>query len=126
MNMGETAENLAKKYKIDRTAQDGFAVASHQKAAKAQADGKFKDEIVTIKHSGKEIKEDGCIRGDSSLESLSTLDPAFDKNGTVTAGTSSALSDGAAAMLVMSADKAKEIKGRLEAAGCTVELILGD
>ena len=108
IGMGETAENLAKKYKIDRTAQDGFAVASHQKAAKAQDDGKFKDEIVAIKHGGKEIKEDGCIRGDSSLESLSTLDPAFDKNGTVTAGTSSPLTDGASAVLVCTEEYAKK------------------
>lgn len=108
IGMGETAENLAKKYKIDRTAQDGFAVASHHKAAKAQASGKLKDEIIPVKHGNKTISEDGCIRADSSLENLSTLAPAFDQKGTVTAGTSSPLTDGASAVLVCTEEYAKK------------------
>lgn len=106
MGMGETAENLAKKYKISREDQENFAVLSHHKAAKAQAAGKFKDEIVAV--AG--VKEDGCIRADSSMQSLAGLKPAFDVKGTVTAGTSSPLTDGAAGVLVASEAYAKKNK----------------
>ena len=96
MGMGETAENLAAKYDISRESQDKFAVGSHHKAAAAAKSGKFDDEIVPIG----EIKTDGTIRGDSSVEKLSTLKPAFLEDGSVTAATSSPLTDGSAAVLV--------------------------
>jgi acetyl-CoA acyltransferase len=96
MSMGETAENVARKYQIRRADQEAFAVKSHQKAAKAQADGKFNAEIVAIDG----VDKDGCIRADTTVEGLAGLKPAFDANGTVTAGTSSPLTDGAAAVLV--------------------------
>tara|TARA_A100001015_G_C15041304_1_gene739838 strand:- start:3851 stop:4975 length:1125 start_codon:yes stop_codon:yes gene_type:complete len=96
--MGITAENVAKKYKISRKEQDEFAAISQQKAAKAQADGKFTDEIIPYG----DVTQDGCIRAGTTAESLGGLNPAFDKNGTVTAGTSSPLTDGASAVLVTS------------------------
>ncbi len=108
MSMGITAENLAKKFGFTRAQQEAFAVESHRKAAKAQDEGRFEAEIVPITTpSGKVISQDGCIRGDSSVESLSTLKPAFDAAGTVTAGTSSPLTDGASATLICSEDFAK-------------------
>ena len=103
ISMGITAENLAKKYGISRAAQEEFAVASHAKAAKAREAGNFKDEIVALPASS----EDGCIRPDTNLAALSGLKLAFDQNGAVTAGTSSPLTDGAAACLVVSVDYAK-------------------
>ncbi len=126
ISMGMTAENLAKKYKIDREAQQEFAIHSHQKAAQARESGKFDDEIVEI--AG--VSEDGCIRPDSSQEALSGLNPAFDKEGTVTAGTSSPLTDGAVAVLVASEDYAKKhdlpILARIKSvsvAGCAAEIM---
>ena len=106
MSMGITAENLAKKYAIPRAAQEEFAVASHAKAAKAREAGKFKDEIIAVPAAS----EDGCIRPDTNAAALASLKPAFDQNGVVTAGTSSPLTDGAAACLVVSADYAKKHK----------------
>ena len=103
ISMGITAENLAKKYGISRAAQEEFAVASHAKAAKAREAGNFKDEIVALPASS----EDGCIRPDTNLAALAGLKLAFDQNGAVTAGTSSPLTDGAAACLVVSGDYAK-------------------
>jgi acetyl-CoA acyltransferase len=100
--MGITAERLADKYNISRKEQDEFAVKSHQKAAQAQSEGKFDDEIVEI--SG--VTKDGCIRADSNMEALSSLKPAFDAKGSVTAGTSSPLTDGASAVLVVSEEYA--------------------
>jgi acetyl-CoA acyltransferase len=108
VSMGETAENLARKYQIPRAQQEAFAVESHRKAAAARADGRFKDEIVAIqKPDGGTVGEDGCIRAETNAEALATLKPAFDQNGTVTAGTSSPLTDGASAVLVTSEDFAK-------------------
>jgi len=108
MSMGITAENLAKKFGFTRAQQEAFAVESHRKAAKAQDEGRFEAEIVPITTpSGKVISQDGCIRGDSTVEALSTLKPAFDAAGTVTAGTSSPLTDGASATLICSEDFAK-------------------
>ena len=107
MSMGITAENLARKYQITRQAQEAFALASHQKAAQAQADGKLADEIVPIQVNGHAVDADGCIRPETSLEKLADLKPAFDASGVVTAGTSSPLTDGASATLVTSADYAK-------------------
>jgi len=102
-SMGITAENVAKKYKISRKDQEEFAVLSHQKAASAQDMGKFDDEIVPIG----EVARDGCIRADTNVESLGSLKPAFTKRGTVTAGTSSPLTDGASAVLVVSEEYAE-------------------
>ena len=102
IGMGETAENLAEKYQISRGQQEAFAVESHRRAAKAQADGKFKDEIIPVKGDGGMIDADGCIRADTTLEALAGLKPAFKDTGTVTAGTSSPLTDGASAVLVCS------------------------
>ncbi len=108
ISMGETAENLARKYQIPRSQQEGFAVDSHRKAAAARAHGRFAEEIVPIrKPDGGTVGEDGCIRPDTSAEALVTLKPAFDQSGTVTAGTSSPLTDGAAAVLVTSEEFAK-------------------
>lgn len=126
MGMGETAENLAKKYKIDRKTQEQFALESHQKAAAAQKAGKFKDEIVPI--AG--VSEDGCIRPDTTLEGLAGLKLAFDENGSVTAGTASPLTDGASAVLVASEEYAKKHKLPIMArivsigvAGCAAEIM---
>lgn len=107
VSMGITAENLAKKYSIDRATQEQMAVESHRKAAAAQQAGKLKDEIVAIIDGNNRIELDGCIRPDTSAEGLAGLNPAFDAAGTVTAGTSSPLTDGASATLVCSEDFAK-------------------
>lgn len=109
MGMGETAENVAKKYKIDRAAQDAFAVHSQHKAAEAQAKGLLKDEIVPITTKHGVVDADGCLRP-TTTESLGELKPAFDQKGSVTAGTSSPLTDGAAAVLVVSEEYAKKHK----------------
>lgn len=106
IGMGETAENLAEKYQIGRAKQEAFAVESHRRAAKAQADGKFKDEIIPVKGDGGMVDTDGCIRADTSPETLAGLKPAFKDTGTVTAGTSSPLTDGASAVLVCSEEYA--------------------
>lgn len=126
MGMGETAENLAKKYKIDRATQEKFALDSQQKAAAAQKSGKFKDEIVPIG----DVSEDGCIRAETTLEGLAGLKLAFDENGTVTAGTSSPLTDGSAAVLVASEEYAKKHKLPILArvvsigvAGCAADIM---
>lgn len=126
INMGETAENLAKKYSISRKEQEEFAALSHAKAAKARDAGKFKDEIVPIG----DVTEDGTIRPDTTVEGLAGLKLAFDENGTVTAGTASPLTDGAAAVLVCSeeyADKHKLPKlARIKSvgvAGCAAEIM---
>lgn len=107
IGMGDTAENLAEKYKISREDQEAFAVRSHQKAAAAQADGRLKDEIVPVKVRSDMVEQDGCIRPDTTAEGLAGLKPAFDEKGTVTAGTSSPITDGAAATLVCSEEYAK-------------------
>ncbi len=128
LNMGLTAENLARKYEIGREQQDEFAVRSHQKAAAAIESGKFKEEIVPVKITTREVsasavlggkspKErfkvtetvfdtDEGVRRDTSMEGLAKLRPVFHVKGTVTAGTSSQMSDGGAAALVMSRERA--------------------
>ena len=114
-NMGLTAELLGKQHGISREMQDAFGARSHQLAHKATLEGRWANEIVpTLGHDAKGaltlIEHDEVIRPETTVEGLSALRPVFDPvNGTVTAGTSSALSDGASAMLVMSADKAKEL-----------------
>ena len=122
LNMGLTAENLAKKYEITREQADEFSYNSHRKALAAIAEGKFTDEIVPMNVFVDEIDEGGRVRRkeivfaqdegprvDTSVEGLAKLRAVFHVNGTVTAGNSSQMSDGAAATVVMSADKAKEL-----------------
>jgi acetyl-CoA acyltransferase len=114
--MGNTAENVARQFGVSRGDQDAFALASHQKAVAAQARGAFKDEIVPVKtrvFDGEvwrdlTVDKDEGPRADTSLDKLATLKPAFDPTGTVTAGNASPLNDGAAAVVLMAADKAKE------------------
>ena len=107
MNMGETAENVARQYQITRADQEAFAIDSQRKAAEARAAGRLAAEIVPIVTKGGTVTEDGCLRPETSPEGLAGLKPAFDQNGTVTAGTASPLTDGAAAVLVCSADYAE-------------------
>ncbi len=107
IGMGDTAENLAVKYKISRVDQEAFALGSQKKAAAAQADGRLSDEITPVKVRSDTVEQDGCIRPETTAEGLATLKPAFDEKGSVTAGTSSPLTDGAAATLVCSEDYAK-------------------
>ena len=107
MGMGETAENVARHYGITRKDQENFAVRSQLKAAAAQRDGKFADEIVAIMAGGVAVSVDGCVRPDSTSEKLATLKPAFEADGTVTAATSSPMTDGAAAVLVASEEYAR-------------------
>jgi acetyl-CoA acyltransferase len=122
LNMGLTAENLAAKYSISRAEADQFSLGSHQRAVEAIKAGRFKDEIVPLKvktveldAKGKRaVKEsvfdtDEGPRADTSVEALGKLRPAFHARGTVTAGNSSQMSDGAAAVVVMSADRAREL-----------------
>ncbi len=110
-HMGTTAENVAKQWEISRAQQDEFALASQNKAEAAQKAGRFEDEIAafTVKTRKGEtvVDQDEYIRHGATLESMQKLRPAFDKEGTVTAGNASGLNDGAAVALVMSADEAK-------------------
>ena len=108
IGMGMTAENLAERYQIDRTAQQAFAITSQTRAAAAAAGGHFADEIVPIHTKSGIVDQDGCIRADTTQEALSGLKPAFLATGTVTAGTSSPLTDGASAVLVCSAAYAEK------------------
>jgi len=110
MSMGQTAENVARKYQVTRAQQDAFSALSQKKAAAAQSAGKLKGEIVAIKSKAGTVAEDGCIRAETTTEILAGLQPAFDQGGTVTAGTSSPLTDGAAAVLVCTEDYAKRNK----------------
>jgi len=113
-HMGITAENVAKQYGITREEQDKFAVASENKAEAAQKAGKFKDEIVPVpvpQRKGPPVMfdTDEFIRYGATLEGIAGLKPAFDKNGTVTAGNASGINDGAAAVVVMSAKRAADL-----------------
>ena len=113
-HMGITAENVAKKYEVSRDEQDKFAVASQNKTEAAQKAGRFKDEIVPVLIAQKKgdplaIDSDEFPKHGATLEGLASLRPAFDKNGTVTAGNASGINDAAAAVLVMSAARAKEL-----------------
>ena len=123
ISMGLTAENVAVKFGISREEQDCFALLSHQKAAKAIKEGKLKEEIIPIPAKVKEVKEDGTVivkevifdtdegvRYDVSLEGMAALKPVFKAKGTVTAGNSSQTSDGAAALVLMSREKAETLK----------------
>ena len=111
-HMGTTAENVAKEFEIDRQTQDEFAVASQNKAEAARAAGKFKDEIVpvTVKTRKSEVvfEEDEYIREGAVLDNMTKLRPAFDREGTVTAGNASGINDGAAALVLMTAAEAEK------------------
>jgi acetyl-CoA acyltransferase len=106
IGMGDTAENVAAKWQISRADQEAFAVRSQQRAAAAAQAGRFSDELVPIKTKAGAVESDGCIRPDTTAAALAQLKPAFSQDGTVTAGTSSPLTDGAAAVLVCSEDYA--------------------
>ncbi len=112
-HMGVTAENVAKKFAISRAEQDEFALASQHKAEAAQKAGKFKDEILPLEIASKKgsivFDSDEYIKAGSTLDGLSSLRPAFSKEGTVTAGNASGINDGAAAVMMMSAKKASEL-----------------
>ena len=108
IGMGDTAENVAIKWKISRQEQEQIAVESHAKALKAQEDGRLTDEIAPVPTKTGVVDKDSCIRPGTTLEGLAGLKPAFDVNGTVTAGTSSPITDGAAAVLVCSEEYAKK------------------
>ena len=130
MSMGETAENLARKYQITREEQESLAVASHARAAAAWDDGKFSGEVISIETGDGTVERDGCVRPGTTAEVLAGLDLAFDAEGTVTAGTSSPLTDGAAAVLVCTEDFAARnelaVLARIRAiavAGCAPEIM---
>ena len=130
MGMGETAENVATRYQITRGEQEEFAVASQRKAAAAREGGKLTDEIIPIQTKAGLVSHDGTIRPDTTAEALAGLKPAFDASGSVTAGTSSPLTDGASAVLVTSEDYARahglEILARIKSvgiAGCAPEVM---
>jgi acetyl-CoA acyltransferase len=120
-SLGQTAENLAQEYRIPREAQDRFALWSHRKAVEAQEAGVFAEELVPVDLKEGRVAADECPRRDTSLEKLATLDPAFRRGGTVTAGNSSPLNDGAAALLVVSEEYARthgcEPLARIRASG---------
>ncbi|MEK6566547.1 MAG: thiolase family protein, partial [Bacteroidota bacterium] len=113
-SMGETAENIAERWKISRKDQDEFALRSHQLSVKAQNSGAWRDEIIPVEIPQKKgdptwVMKDEGPRSDTSLEKLSALQPAFRSGGTVTAGNSSSLNDGASAVLIIGETKAKEL-----------------
>jgi acetyl-CoA C-acetyltransferase len=109
-HMGITAENLAEKYQVTREAQDAFSVGSQNKAEKARASGRFKDEIAPVTVKGRKgdtiVEDDEYIRAGATIEAMEKLKPAFKKDGTVTAANASGLNDGAAALVLMSAEEA--------------------
>ncbi|MDD2877787.1 MAG: thiolase family protein [Acidiphilium sp.] len=130
IGMGDTAENVAQRWQITRDAQEEFSLSSHIKASAAQKAGKLADEIVPITLSWANATQDECIRHDASRESFAGLKPAFDANGTVTAGTSSPLTDGASAVLVCSEDYAMKhgltVTARIKSvavAGCAPDIM---
>lgn len=117
--MGEAAERMAKRNEVSRELQDEFAVRSHHRAAQAVASGRFEDELVAVEipegsegrggRDGRWVHADGLVRADTSVEKLAKLRPAFARDGTLTAGNSSPLTDGGAAVLLMSEDKARSL-----------------
>lgn len=130
MSMGETAENVARRFEISRRTQEEFAVESHKRAAAARENGQLEEEIIAISSRDQIINKDGCIRPETTVEVLAALKPAFEEGGSVTAGTSSPLTDGAAAVLVVSEDYAKRNNlpclARIKAmaiAGCDPEIM---
>lgn len=130
MAMGHTAENVARRYNVSRVDQEALAVASHRKADAARSAGYLRTELVPIRSADGLVEEDGCIRANTSAEVLAGLKPAFDPSGVVTAGTSSPLTDGAAAVLVCSETFAQRYKlpvmARIKAmavAGCAPDIM---
>ena len=130
ISMGDTAENVARKYNLSRKEQEELALESQHKAGAARKAGKLADEIVPITTGKETVDSDGCIREDSTAEGLAGLKPAFNAAGTVTAGTSSPLTDGASACLVTSADYAKahglKVLAKIRSvavAGCAPEIM---
>jgi acetyl-CoA acyltransferase len=130
MSMGETAENVATRYQITRDQQEAFAVESQKRAARAQVEGRFTEEIIPIEANGSTVSIDGCVRPGTTANDLAGLKPAFDEQGTVTAGTSSPLTDGAAATLICSEDYAKSaglkplaLIRSIAVAGCDPEIM---
>ncbi|MBV8061683.1 MAG: thiolase family protein [Alphaproteobacteria bacterium] len=130
MSMGVTAENVARKYGISRKDQENFAIQSQLKAAQAEAAGRLADEIVPVTAPQGVVTKDGCIRGNTTAEKLAELKPAFEEKGSVTAGTASPLTDGAAATLVTSEEFARAhnlpILARVKSiavAGCAPEIM---
>jgi len=129
-SMGMTAEEVARRYGIPRLRQEEMAVESHAKAARARAEGRLRDELVSIRTEQGLVEEDGCIRPGTNLEALAQLQPAFDPAGCVTAATSSPLTDGASAVLVCSEGFARRhglaVLARVRAvavAGCEPEIM---
>lgn len=108
MGMGETAENLAKDLDVSRDDQEDFAIASHEKALKAQNDGKFDNEIMPITFNGETVTKDEGPRN-PDVDKIKSLNPAFDESGTITAATSSPISIGAASLLLMDEDKSNDL-----------------
>ena len=130
MSMGETAENLARKYQITRDEQEALAAASHARASAAWEAGRFAGEVIPVETGSGTVACDGCIRAGTTPEILAGLEPAFDADGTVTAGTSSPLTDGAAAVLVCTEEFAARnglaVMARIKAiavAGCAPEIM---
>jgi acetyl-CoA acyltransferase len=130
IGMGETAENVAHRHQIPRAEQEAFAVESQRKAAAAQSEGRLNAEIVPVTVGREQVAEDGCLRPETTAEGLAGLKPAFRADGTVTAGTASPLTDGAAALLVCSDEYAKrhglQPLARVKAiavAGCAPEVM---
>jgi len=108
VTMGETAENIANKWEVSREEQEIFALESHEKATTALNERRFDNEIIPVIEDDTTIVSDGCIRSDSSLDVMASLKPVFSEDGTVTAATSSPLTDGAVAMIVCSEDFASD------------------
>ena len=108
LSMGDTAENVAKKYNLSREIQQDFAISSHQKASYAEMNNNFTDEITKIKTKGLIVEKDGAIRPNTSQEILNSLKLVFDKEGTITAGTASPFTDGASATLICNEEYAKK------------------
>jgi acetyl-CoA acyltransferase len=130
ISMGDTAETVAQRWQITRGAQEAFALESHRKAAAAQAGGRLAAEIVPIANGKGRVAQDECIRAQSTAEDLAGLKPAFAKDGTVTAGTSSPLTDGASAVLVCAEDYARQhgldVLARIKSiavAGCAPDIM---
>lgn len=107
--MGEAAERMAERNGVTREEQDAFTATSHHRAAAAIASGRFASEITAVEVKGKKVYTDEIVRGDTSVEKLAKLKPVFAKHGTLTAGNSSALTDGAASVLIMEESKAKAL-----------------
>lgn len=122
-HMGITGESVARKYGVTREEADLFALQSHQKASAATKTGKFKEEIVPVEVQGFPFEKDECVREDTSLQKMAKLPPVFERDGILTAGNSSQLSDGAAALLIASARKAEEL--RIQPLARIVEYTIG-